>query len=139
MQKRCSYCKRFKELDNFKNTGKHCIARSYFKLCADCRQLMRCYRNTHERPVIKQKQKYKPRPAVYMDPLEHYCNEYEVEPHIFYDPNVMVCFVKTDELFLLGITIYLNSNSRHWWRLGNSEIGPLVFLRPKPKPMILNP
>ena len=102
MQKRCSYCKRFKELDNFKNTGKHCIARSYFKLCADCRQLMRCYRNTHERPVIKQKQKYKPRPAVYRDPLEQYCNEYEVEPHIYYDPNTMVCFVKTDELFFVG-------------------------------------
>ena len=102
MQKRCSYCKRFKELDNFKNTGKHCIARSYFKLCADCRQLMRCYRNTHDRPVIKQKQKYKPRPAVYRDPLEQYCNEYEVEPHIYYDPNTLVCFVKTDELFFVG-------------------------------------
>ena len=102
MQKRCSYCKRFKELDNFKNTGKHCIARSYFKICADCRELLRRYRITYERPVLKQKQKYKPRPAVYRDPLEDYCNEYEVEPHIFYDPNNMVCFVKTDELFFVG-------------------------------------
>ena len=37
MQNRCTYCKEFKDLDDFYNTGNYCIARSYFKVCADCR------------------------------------------------------------------------------------------------------
>ena len=56
----------------------------------------------YERPKRDAQQKYKPRPTIYRDPLDHHCNEYEVEPHIFYDPNNMVCFVKTDELFFVG-------------------------------------
>ena len=45
-----------------------------------------------------QKQKYKQRIAENRDPLDRYCNEYEVEPHIFYDPNNVTCYVNTSEL-----------------------------------------
>ena len=102
MQQKCVHCKQFKELDNFKNTGKHCVGRKYFKLCADCRKRARSYILAYDRLRSGPKQKYNKRPAIYREPLEDYCNEYEVEPHIFYDPNNMVCFVKTDELFFVG-------------------------------------
>ena len=102
MQQKCVHCKQFKELDNFKNTGRHCVGRKYFKLCADCRIRARSYMIAYDRPRFGPKQKYNKRPAVYREPLEHYCNEYEVEPHIFYDPNNMVCFVKTIELAFVG-------------------------------------
>ena len=102
MQKRCAYCKAFKDFDNFKNTGKHCIARSYFKLCADCRKKQRSYMIAYERPQRGSKQPYKQRPTIYRDPSDNYSDEFEVEPHIYYDPNMVTCYVDTDDLLFVG-------------------------------------
>ena len=85
MEKWCSYCKEFKDLDNFKNTGKHYINKRYFKLCADCRKKQRSYMIAYERPQRGSKQAYKQRPTIYRDPLDNYSSEFEVEPHIYYD------------------------------------------------------
>ena len=81
----------------------------------------------YERPKREAKQNYKPRPTLYRDPLDHHCNKYEVEPHILYDPNMVTCYVNTSDVFLLGITIYLNSSFKRLMKQGNSEIGPLGF------------
>ena len=56
----------------------------------------------YERPLRGSKEKYKPRLAIYRDPLDHHCNEYEVEPHIYYDPNMVTCYVDTDDLLFVG-------------------------------------
>ena len=56
---------------------------------------------TNERPKRQAKQEYKPRPAIYRGPLDHHCNEYEVEPHISYDPKIVTCYVNTSVLLFV--------------------------------------
>ena len=56
----------------------------------------------YERPQRGSKQPYKQRPTIYRDPSDNYSDEFEVEPHIYYDPNMVTCYVDTDDLFFVG-------------------------------------
>ena len=100
MEKRCSSCKQFKEMNNYKNDGAFCISRPYFKLCFDCRERAKCYQVHHRVKCKLPKQKYSKRDSEYRDPSDRPCNMFEVEPYIMYEPCNMICFVKPGDLLL---------------------------------------
>ena len=98
-EQRCSACKQFKNLTNYVNEGKTCIARTHFKICSECRKRATTYYKGSKYGCVRRRTYNKTR-AEYRKPLERCCGDYEVEANIMYDPNNVVCYADPGDVLL---------------------------------------